>query len=79
MKFSELVDKFDNLVHKHEKGKRIKPEKLNKLQQLLNEKKSRYQAKLNTTDDPDKRQKLERRLRVVNAQLEKSKHLPVVE
>jgi hypothetical protein len=79
MKFSELVDKFDNLVHKHEKGKRIKPEKLNKLQQLLNEKKSRYQAKLNATDDPEKRQKLERRLRVVNAQLEKSKHLPVVE
>lgn len=79
MKFSELVDQFEKLVHKHEKGSSIKPKKLNKLQQLLEEKKSRYQAKLNATDDPDKRQKLERRLRVVNAQLEKSKHLPVVE
>ena len=79
MKFSELVGKFDKLVHKHEKGKPVKPGKLNKLQQLLDEKKSRYQAKLDATDDPDKRKKLERRLRVVSAQLEKSKHLPVVE
>ena len=79
MKFSDLVDKFEKLVHKHEKGSRIKPGKLNKLQQLLGEKKSRYEAKLGATNDPDKRKKLERRLRVVNAQLEKSKHLPVVE
>ena len=78
MKFSELADKFEKLVHKHEKGKPIKPGKLNKLQQLLVEKKSRYQAKLDATDDPNKREKLERRLRVVNAQLEKSKQLPVV-
>lgn len=79
MKFSELVDKFEKLVNKTEKGGLIKPGKLNKLQQLLAEKKSRYQAKLDATDDPDKRQKLERRLRVVDAQLEKSKHLPVIE
>ena len=79
MKFSQLVGKFEKLVQKHEKGSRIKPEKLNKLQQLLDEKKSRYQAKLDATDDPGKRKKLETRLRVVNAQLEKSKHLPIVE
>ena len=79
MKFSQLVGKFEKLVQKHEKGSRIKPEKLNKLQQLLEEKKSRYQAKLDATDDPGKRKKLETRLRVVNAQLEKSKHLPIVE
>lgn len=79
MKFTELVDRFDKLVQKHEKGKRIKPKKLNKLQQLLDDKKARYQAKLDATDDPGKRKKLERRLRVVNAQLEKSKHLPIVE
>jgi len=79
MKFSELADKFEKLVNKTEQGKRIKPGKLNKLQQLLGDKKSRYQAKLDATNDPDKRRKLETRLRVVDAQLEKSKHLPVVE
>lgn len=79
MKFTELVGKFEKLVQKHDKGSRIKPQKLNKLQQLLSEKKSRYEAKLDATDDPDKRHKIETRLRVVNAQLEKSKHLPVIE
>ena len=75
MKFSELVKKAEKLVGKHERGKRIKPKKLGKLQQLLGDKKSRYEAKLAGTDDPGKRQKLETRLRVVNAQLEKAKHL----
>lgn len=75
MKFSELVEKAEKLVGKHEKGKRIKPRKLGKLQQLLSDKKSRYEAKLAETDDPGKRQKLETRLRVVSAQLEKSKRL----
>lgn len=79
MKFSELVEKAENLVGKHEKGKRIKPKKLGKLQQLLSDKKSRYEARLAETDDPAKRQKLETRLRVVSAQLEKSKHLPMAE
>lgn len=79
MKLSKLVDKIEKLVHKHEESGQVKPKKLDKLQQLLTEKKSRYQAKLDATDDPDKRQKLETRLRVVDAQLEKSKHLSVVE
>ena len=79
MKFSELVEKAERLVGKHEQGRQIKPKKLDKLQQLLSDKKSRYEAKLAETDDPGKRQKLETRLRVVSAQLEKSKHLPVAE
>lgn len=79
MKLSKLVDKIEKLVRKHEESGQFKPEKLDKLQQLLTEKKSRYQAKLDATDDPDKRLKLETRLRVVDAQLEKSKHLSVVE
>ncbi|MDH3633538.1 MAG: hypothetical protein OES20_02425 [Gammaproteobacteria bacterium] len=79
MKFSELVEKAEKLVGKYEKGRRIKPRKLDKLQQLLSDKKSRYQAKLAETDDPGKRQKLETRLRVVTAQLEKSKHLRKVD
>ncbi len=75
MKFSELVEKAEKLVAKHEKGKRIKPKKLDKLQQVLSEKKSRYEAKLAETDDPGKRHKLETRLRVVSAQLEKARQL----
>ena len=46
MKFSTLVGKFEKLVSKHEKGSRIKPQKLSKLQQLLGDKRTRYQAKL---------------------------------
>ena len=75
MKFTRLVDKFNKLVNKQEQGTYIKPERLEKLQQLLTDKKSRYEAKLETTQDPEKRTKLEIRLKVVNAQLEKSKHL----
>jgi hypothetical protein len=76
MKFTKLVDKFESLVKKHEKGVSIKAEKLTKLQQLLSDKRDRYQASLDTTEDAGKRKKLETRLRVVNAQLEKSKKLP---
>ena len=75
MKFSKLVEKFEKLAGKHKQGSAIKPDKLDKLRQLLSDKKSRYQKKLEATDDPDKRQKLERRLRVVSAQLDKLKRL----
>jgi hypothetical protein len=76
MKFKKLVDKFESLVKKAEQGSNIKSEKLAKLQQLLDAKKSAYQSKLEATQDPDKRRKLETRLQVVNAQLDKSKKLP---
>lgn len=76
MKFSKLVEKSDKLVKKHEKGIPVKPQKVSKLQQLLEEKKADYQARVENTEDPGKRKKLETRLRVVSAQLEKSKRLP---
>lgn len=76
MKFTKLVGKFEKLIHKHEKGDSIEVEKLTKLQQLLTDKRDRYQASLDTTEDEGKRKKLETRLRVVNAQLEKAKKLP---
>jgi hypothetical protein len=75
MKFSKLAQKFEELTGKHEQGSTIKPDKLDKLRQLLGDKKSHYREKLAATDDPDKRQKLERRLRVVSAQLDKLKRL----
>ena len=76
MKFTKLVDKFDKLLHKHEKGASIEVEKLTRLQQLLSDKRDRYQASLDMTEDAGKRKKLETRLRVVDAQLEKAKKLP---
>ena len=75
MKFSKLVDKFENLVDKLDQGSSIIPEKLEKLQQLLEAKITRYEAKLEVTEDPEKRRKLETRLKVVAAQLEKSRKL----
>jgi hypothetical protein len=75
MKFSRLVDKFESLVNKLDQGSSIIPEKLEKLQQLLEAKITRYEAKLAATEDPDKRRKLETRLKVVAAQLEKSRKL----
>ena len=75
MKFSRLIDKFESLVNKLEQGSSVIPEKLEKLQQLLDAKKARYNSKLKATEDPKKRRKLETRLKVVAAQLEKSKKL----
>jgi len=75
MKFIRLIDKFENLFDKQTKGRPIKPGELQKLEQLLADKKSRYEAKLESTQDPEKRKKLETKLKVVNAQLEKSKQL----
>jgi hypothetical protein len=75
MKFSRLVDKFESLVNKLDQGSSIIPEKLEKLQQLLEAKITRYEAKLAATEDPEKRRKLETRLKVVAAQLEKSRKL----
>jgi len=75
MKFSRLNDKFESLVSKLDQGSSVIPEKLEKLQQLLEAKITRYETKLRATEDPEKRKKLETRLRVVAAQLEKSKNL----
>ncbi len=75
MKFSRLVDKFESLVNKLDQGSSVIPEKLEKLQQLLEAKITRYEAKLAATEDPEKRRKLETRLKVVAAQLEKSRKL----
>lgn len=75
MKFTKLIEKYKKLVANHEQGGHITAEKLERLQQLLADKKSHYETKLEATQDPEKRSRLETRLKVVNAQLEKSKHL----
>ncbi len=71
MKFTELVEKFETLANKKEQGNQIKPEKLQELRELLADKKFRYEKKLEVTPDPEKSKKLETRLKVVSAQLEK--------
>jgi hypothetical protein len=75
MKFSRLINKFEMFVNKQALGKSIKPEKLDKLRQLLVDKKSRYETKLEATQDTGKRKKLETKLKVVDAQIEKSEKL----
>jgi len=75
MKFSRLIGKSEKIVDSHEQGHPVESAKLSKLQRLLGEKISRYQAKLEEMDDPKKRKKLQTRLKVVNAQLKKSKQL----
>lgn len=77
MKYKKLVGKFEKLVEKHQRGKKVKPGKFDKLQGLLQDKRKRYQAKLETTGDGEKRRKLETRIRVVDAQLEKSEQLTI--
>jgi len=75
MKFTRLIDKFEKLFDTQTQGRPIKPGELQKLQKMLTDKKSDYEAKLEATQDPEKRKKLETKLKVVNAQLEKSKNL----
>ncbi len=75
MKFSRLIKKFEAFVNKQSLGKHIKPEQLKKLQRLLVDKKSLYESKLEAMQDPGKRKKLETRLKVVDAQIEKSNNL----
>ena len=75
MKFKRLIDQIEQFVSHSEQGNAVNPEKLGKLQQLLSDKKLRYETKLADNQNPEKQSKLETRLKVVNAQLEKSKKL----
>ena len=75
MKFKKLNAKLEKLAGKKEKGKPVDPKKLEKLQQLLIEKKTRYEVKLESVDNPDKRQSIETKLSVVNAQIDKATKL----
>lgn len=77
MKFKKLVGKFEKLVEKHEEGHEVKPGKFDKIQSLLIDKKKRYEEKLASIEDPEKRHKLQTRIKVVDAQLEKSRRLPI--
>ncbi|WP_423909631.1 hypothetical protein [Candidatus Spongiihabitans sp.] len=75
MKFTKLNAKFDKLARKKEKGKSINPGKLAILQQLLTDKKIRYEERIKSIEDSDKRHSLETKLKVVNAQIEKSRQM----
>ncbi len=72
MKFPKLIKKFERKIDKLERGKQVDPEKLQKLTQLLTEKKTRYEEKIRLSDDPGKKKKLETKLKVVNAQIAKA-------
>lgn len=75
MKYKKLVGKVDEIAEKREQGKKVESSKIEKVRQLLTEKKARYLEKLEATEDEGKRSKLATRLRVVEAQLQKSERL----
>ncbi|HUV21178.1 MAG TPA: hypothetical protein VMZ32_05275 [Gammaproteobacteria bacterium] len=75
MKFSRLIDKVEKIADKYQQGQQIDSQKLTELQSLLSDKIARYQARLEEDMSEQKRDKLETRLKVVRAQLQKSKDL----
>jgi hypothetical protein len=75
MKFSRLIEKAEKFGDKVKKGRQLEPKKLIELQRLLGDKIARYEARLKEDMTKQKRNKLETRLKVVSAQLKKSKQL----
>lgn len=75
MKFSRLIGKVDKFSNKIKRGHEVRPKKLTELQVLLSDKIARYDARLKEDMPEQKRRKLETRLKVVRAQLKKSKKL----
>ena len=75
MKFSRLIEKAEKFADKVKQGRQVKPKKLTALQDLLGDKIARYEARLKEDMTEQKRNKLETRLKVVRAQLQKSKQL----
>jgi predicted component of type VI protein secretion system len=73
MKFSRLIEKAEKFADKVKQGHQVKPKKLTELQDLLSDKIARYEARLKEDMTEQKRNKLETRLKVVRAQLQKSK------
>lgn len=71
MKFKKLKEKIKKVSRKRKKGKQINPKKLEKLQQLLLDKKSDYEGRLQGDLDSEKRKSLEIKLSVVNAHISK--------
>ena len=75
MKFSRLIEKAEKFAARVKQGRQIKPEKLAELQSILDDKIARYEARLEDDMTEQKRSKLETRLKVVRAQLQKSQQL----
>ena len=75
MKYKKLVEKAEKLDTSLTEGKQVIPAKLEKLQQLLSDKRARYKRKLAAAARPEKQQKWGTRLKVVSAQLEKLRQL----
>ena len=75
MKFSRLIEKAEKFGDKVRQGRQVEPEKLTELQGLLGDKIARYEVRLQEDMTEQKRDKLETRLKVVRAQLQKSKQL----
>ncbi len=76
MKFSRLIDKVEKFAEKEKKGKSGAPKKLSRLQELLVGKIAHYEARLEEKDLSKRNREIRKtRLKVVKAQLKKSKDL----
>jgi hypothetical protein len=76
MKYSKLIDKVEKFAEKEKQGKPAAPKKLSRLQELLVDKIAHYEARLEDKDLSRREREIrETRLRVVKAQLKKSKAL----
>ena len=75
MKFSRLIEEAEQFRDKVRQGRQLKPKRLTELQRLLGDKIARYEARLEEDMTKQKRSKLKTRLKVVRAQLKKSKQL----
>jgi hypothetical protein len=75
MGFHDLVAALDDLLKKYGKGKTLKPEKLEALEQALEKKRAKYRERLDSDASEERRDQIELRLQVVEAQLAKLREL----
>ncbi|MDI9244655.1 hypothetical protein [Marinobacter sp. CHS3-4] len=77
MGFKNLVAKLDDVLGKHDRGKRLKLEELKRLEEALEKKRKKYRDRLNLKPGASEETpaQTEVRLRVVEAQLTKLRAL----
>jgi|GEM_PF-716642 len=75
MGFKDLVAKLDKVLGEHDKGRPLKQEELERLEQALQKKEAKYRHRLNSGSSEETPAQTEVRLRVVEAQLAKLREL----
>jgi|TARA_R110001592_G_scaffold111819_1_gene309585 hypothetical protein len=73
--FKDLVEKLDDILGDHDKGKSLALEELKRLEERLVEKQEKYRDRLTSGAPGETPAQIEVRLRVVEAQLAKLREL----